>query len=765
MGSTLGLATGLAALIGVMRDAGDELRPGAADAGDEPGPAGVPVTENATLFVDLASKGKSVSDAITSCKKRRRVRMSRDRNRSPGGRRTLRWGRRIVGPGLVGSLTALAAAGLVPVAAGAQQRSTPRPALVFDRVTVVDVEQGQLVPNQRVVIAGNRIQAVGNGRAVAVPQGAQVVNARGKYLIPGLWDLHVHPNHLAPGFYPLFVANGVTGIRDAGSDVPLDRLIQWRRAILAGTRLGPPRQLLSGPSINQGSRDCVHLSYSACADSASAGPLVDSLKAAGADMIKPREVNPEMYFAIAAEARRLGIPFGGHAGGDSAKHTRVTVVEASDSGARIVDHVIAGDELLFAPCMGPEATVERCRPVAERFHKNGTWLAPTWTHPGCGWLSNGLSPFCVQLDAYAYKFWWDAVTPHDLRNALRSAVAASPAPTKTQPEGSGSIAWAYMYIVQQAGLPILAGTDVEGPKMMWAGFSLPAELASYVTQGMTPLEALRTATLNPAKMLHGTDSLGTVAPGKLADLVLLDADPLADITNTTTIRAVVANGRYFDRAALDRVLADIPAEFRREKQVPVASLAGQAVAVLPIADPNISIPLADPRFAAYRDSAARRVWADSLIGAALTARAPAVSWVLPPALRTLAGRSPATVSTPDGFPELRELFLNDHLNQASDSLWLEQSFRRFAELRQLAAAAGARVVLVPSWLDFFSGANGDIQANLRFFLLDVRANKVLRSSKGRYGDTGESVIGRGATPAAAFAAALAAAVPRPRAAR
>src|SRR5262249_806157 len=95
------------------------------------------------------------------------------------------------------------------------------------------------------------------------------------------------------------------------------------------------------------------------------------------------------------------------------------------------------------------------------------------------------------------------------------------------------------------------------------GFSLHTELAMLVAEGLTPLNALQTATLNPAKLIHGTDSLGTVAPGKLADLVLLDADPLADITNTTMIRAVVANGRYFDRAALDKLMMDIEADHSR----------------------------------------------------------------------------------------------------------------------------------------------------------------------------------------------------------
>ena len=116
-----------------------------------------------------------------------------------------------------------------------------------------------------------------------------------------------------------------------------------------------------------------------------------------------------------------------------------------------------------------------------------------------------------------------------------------------------------MRIVQRVGLPVLAGTDEAATEAPFPGFSLHTELAMLVAEGLTPLTALQATTLNPAKLLHATDSLGSVAPGKLADLVLLDADPLADITNTTTIRAVVANGRYFDRATLDSLLAEIRA--------------------------------------------------------------------------------------------------------------------------------------------------------------------------------------------------------------
>ena len=113
-------------------------------------------------------------------------------------------------------------------------------------------------------------------------------------------------------------------------------------------------------------------------------------------------------------------------------------------------------------------------------------------------------------------------------------------------------------------LPIVAGTDVATGWSQPPGFSLHTELTLYVAEGMTPLAALQTATLNPAKAIRGTDSLGTVARGKLADLVLLDANPLADITNTTMIRAVVANGRYYNRAELDKLIAEMQAKMKLE---------------------------------------------------------------------------------------------------------------------------------------------------------------------------------------------------------
>jgi hypothetical protein len=276
-----------------------------------------------------------------------------------------------------------------------------------------------------------------------------------------------------------------------------------------------------------------------------------------------------MYFVIAAEARRVGIPFGGHV-------VTVTPIEASDSGASITDHLFAPADDWPGRCWGAGASVERCQPVAEHFGRNGTWLAPTLVVYK-GYDGTYARPIMARFIERAHAFWIGAPL-HD--NWLRdSANSGTTGTTGASHPDSGA-----MHIMQQVGLPILAGTDSPTfmPELEWkdlrstffydsplssgftssmaAGFSLHVELAMYVAEGLTPLAALQTATINPAKVLHATDSLGTVAAGKLADLVLLDANPLEDITNTTMIRGVVANGRYYDRAALDGLLTEVQAE-------------------------------------------------------------------------------------------------------------------------------------------------------------------------------------------------------------
>ncbi len=459
-------------------------------------------------------------------------------------------------------------------------------ALVFEGTTLVDVRDGQLLPNRTVVVVGNRVQSVGSTKDVPIPAGARVVKATGTYMIPGLWDMHVHSWGDENTSYPLFIANGVTGVRDMSMS-SLDSLRLWRHEIAAGTRAGP-RILSSGPALLPPSYNKLSSGvwrgrrpWGVFPSTPAEGRrVVDSLKTAGADFIKIYDGHSrELYFAVAAEARRVGLPLAGHL------PASVTAVEASDSGQRSIEHYLycdaeaaPGDHHLKTAL--PEvagmagADIRRCRALARTFRDNDTWFS--LASPWMGWSRLVLN--WTDLMRYwpdSVLFWGTAAFGGGDFDSARAVTAALP----REHEQRGTAKWAAEHeqgervigTMHRAGIRFLAGSDT-GPSigMMWAvpGFSLHNVLWNLVLDGLTPLEALQTATLNPAEYLHATDSLGTIAPGNVADLVLLDANPLADIYNTRRIRAVVANGRFFDRGDLDVLLLDAERQARRGRRSP-----------------------------------------------------------------------------------------------------------------------------------------------------------------------------------------------------
>lgn len=438
----------------------------------------------------------------------------------------------------------------------ARRRAVWRPIpVVIDRVTVVDVERGRLLAEQRVVIAGRRIQSVSPVRSSPLPSDARVVDGRGKYLIPGLWDMHIHPACHPEVFYPLLIANGVTGIRDAGTTVPLDTVLEWRREILDGARVGP-RMVVAGGYLNEFPQSIGEV----CGDRpiavvvttpADVRRAVDSLQQAGADLIKYHVFDSvrarPLYFAMAAEARRVGIPFGGHI-----PTGYVTELEASDSGAGMLDHYG-----VLPVCVPGAGSRKACDTAAATLRRNGTWLVTTMVM-GIG------SPLSARVRAQ--RFWPDSVRRmvgyENVSDTALMGVTARPDSVNTASS---------MELMRRAGVPLVTGTDAAPVFIAVApGYSLQDELETLVWAGLTPLGVLQAATLNPAKALRATDSLGTVAAGKLADLVLLDGNPLADIRNTQKIVAVVANGRYFDRAALNALLGGVERRARGGQEPPRA---------------------------------------------------------------------------------------------------------------------------------------------------------------------------------------------------
>jgi imidazolonepropionase-like amidohydrolase len=427
----------------------------------------------------------------------------------------------------------------------------PAPSVVaFTGVIVIDGTFPAPRADQVVVIRGNRIVAAGPRASTAVPPGARVIDAGGKFLIPGLWDMHVHTSVPAGReVLALYVANGVTGVRDMAGE--WSQLSDWRREIAAGTLIGP-RMVVSGPYLEGGDVPIPHILVRNAADARAA---VDSLARLGVDFVKVHgQLTAEAYFAVARAARERGIAFAGHI------PRGVSAREASDSGQRSLEHLInipipctAAESLALRPRFALQGFIGRCTseglsPVFARFVANGTWVVPTFV----AIVEIAILPTrAVPGDSFA-RF-----IPDTLRRFVAQILQL---PTDV-PRGADSVGRAILAKrlalvgdMHRAGVRIMAGTDAP-LRNSPPGFGLHEELALLVRAGLSPFEALRAATLEPARYLNALDSLGSIAPDRVADLVLLDANPLEDIRNTRRIAAVMANGRLFDRAAL-RAMAD-----------------------------------------------------------------------------------------------------------------------------------------------------------------------------------------------------------------
>jgi imidazolonepropionase-like amidohydrolase len=452
---------------------------------------------------------------------------------------------------------------VLTLAAGLFDRASAQNAPLFIRhVAVVDVKAGQVLSDMTVEIRGRTIAAMDSDRRVRGTRGATVINGRGKYLIPGLWDMHVHlsfPDGAAQIFLPVMVANGVLGARDMHSF--LSTILSLKRDVATGAQIGP-RLFVAGPAVDGPNSYLPAARVVRTPDEAR--EAVRQLKAAGADFIKVYSSLPkDSYLAVASEAKNEGIPFVGHV------PYPVTAAEASAAGQRSLEHLTEVDVGTSSdePAIKAEeleamnqkhgyipdpnrlkSTFDSAKAAAlfERFRQNNTWQVPT------------LVVFYQERQIAEPRRAGDdsllAYIPKILRDYWRSL----PTDIAVKMVSLYAVHADLVSRLNRAGVPILAGSDCPNP-FVYPGFSLHDELGLLVHSGLTPAEALRTATTNPATFLGVTDSLGIVAPGKVADLVLLDANPLVDIANTKRIRAVIQGGRLLNRSVLDAMLADAKA--------------------------------------------------------------------------------------------------------------------------------------------------------------------------------------------------------------
>jgi imidazolonepropionase-like amidohydrolase len=440
-------------------------------------------------------------------------------------------------------------------------RAQERP-LAITHVTIVDVSGGRSRHDMTVVIIGDRIVTVGSSPRIRVARGSRVVDGTGRYLIPGLWDMHVHFMNTGESALPLLVANGVTSVREMGGRI--DETRGWQAKMAAGTLVGPRIRtaglLLESPEYVARVRERdrrlggrlapLVLPYRiAVGDSAQARRAVDSIYKLRADFVKIRTVaSRDVYFAILAAARRRGLTVAGHA------PTVVTLREASDSGQRSFEHSIVEQVVRIPP---PEQ-----RALFARLAANGTWYVPTLVVLSAPRTADTavvalLEDSLARRDprrrymAPSLVDWWHIQVEERMQDTAASRRFAA--------------AWRTTYNrtleivrgMRAMGVPILVGTDA-GSVMVFPGFSVHDEMALLVEDAhLTPREALWGATVGPARYFDMERELGTVEVGKVADLVLLDADPLENIRNTTKIRAVVLRGQLIDAGRRRRLLEEV----------------------------------------------------------------------------------------------------------------------------------------------------------------------------------------------------------------
>jgi imidazolonepropionase-like amidohydrolase len=459
---------------------------------------------------------------------------------------------------MLGRVAVVALAALTAVAPAAAQ------SLTITNVTIVDVTNGHLRPHMNVVVDGKRITAI-ESRSPSNPAPGSTLDGTGKYLIPGLWDMHVHAfftndtarfHSTSELMLPTFIVNGVTGVRDMGSN--LDAILAARDSIAAHQLIGP-RMVVAGPMLDGPTSRYQAVLKVTTADDARAA--VRKLHDRGVDFIKTQSLVPRAaYFAVAEATKREGIRFEGHVPNEirateaiaAQQHSFEHLLGVFEASTTREDSIVNGGKRDHATILASLSEANEARIIAT-LAKDHVWQCPTIAsdlNTAVDLTSDPGLPFMPRATVEGWK-----------RTALRGLNAPDTVAAVTRRFAAFELDLDRR--LHKAGVPFLAGTDAPAGFDLVPGPSLHHELEWLVAAGFTPLEALQTATINPATYLGRTRDLGTIDVGKLADLVVLSQNPLADISNTRSVVAVVADGRYYSPADLERMrlhLMDVAAK-------------------------------------------------------------------------------------------------------------------------------------------------------------------------------------------------------------
>lgn len=441
------------------------------------------------------------------------------------------------------AITLAAALVAVPLGSACAQRpaASDTAVTVFTDVTVIPMDRERTLTGQTVVVRGDRIVEVGPSASVRAPAGARVVDGRGKFLAPGLAEMHGHvpPPNAPPAFTEdvlfLYVANGITTVRGMlGAPGQLELRERANRGEIIA-----PTLYLAGPSFNGQSVTTPE----------QAERMVREQHAAGWNLLKVHPGVPRAaYDAMARTAREVGIRFGGHVPQD------VGLVHAIEMGQETFDHVDGYIEHLNGQ-FGPVDSAALAD-IVRRTREAGAWVVPTmalWE------VLLGTLPL-EELQAYPELRYMPPQQVAQWTNIYRQRIS-SPQYNRATAERIVENRMRILRALHEGGVGILMGTDAP-QQFSVPGFSLHREFERMAAAGMSPYDILASGTTNVGRYFANEDRFGTIAPGQRADLLLLDANPLEDSANLARIAGVMVRGRWLPRTEIDAGLERIAAKYR-----------------------------------------------------------------------------------------------------------------------------------------------------------------------------------------------------------
>jgi len=471
----------------------------------------------------------------------------------------------------------VALAALATLIAASPVQARERADLLIRGASVVDVGHGRIVPRQAVAVRGNTIVAVGPDRAISKRFGAKrTINAAGKFVMPGLWDMHVHfgggPELIAENkaLLPLYVAYGITTVRDCAADISAS-VLEWRAAVAKGQLLGPTIYT-SGPKL-EGYKP-IWKGTLEVGTPAEVNAALDKLQAMKVDFVKITDntLKPDTFLYAVKEAKRRGLRTSAHT------PYALTIDQAVDDGLSSIEHIdylikagspkeaeigaaYAASKVTYGAAT--DAFVDSfdaayARKAYRRLAAKGVYVTPT--------LNMGRILAFLDREDHSRDEGLAYIGP-GLRKTyewrIERAAKATPEEVAARHK-EHELSMKVLPMLQAAGIPILAGTDAGYLNSFnYPGEGLHDELELYVKAGLTPQQALASSVLTGPRFLGHADRYGAVQTGKAADLLILNANPLKSVGATRKISAVLLHGRLLDRAALDKLLAQAKARASR----------------------------------------------------------------------------------------------------------------------------------------------------------------------------------------------------------